>query len=173
MARPQNDEFHFPLGRWLLLALVAVVGLIGVVFFFAWLADEEDPEGNAGGEVGEQIEWSIILADQGGQTITLKGDLPDGITTETWNDDIQVSRNLTGSFEWDMSEELPVAVVAIDEAEGCGPLNTQLDQWVDQVGAAGGEAQNLQARAFAQHALDRMRADGCEIDDSALQDAIG
>jgi hypothetical protein len=98
----------------------------------------------------------------------LKGDLPAGITTETWVDGSRLIRDPAGTFEWDMDAELPVAVVAIDDAADCAGLNEELDTWVGEIGSATADPQRWQARAFAQHALDRMRADACEIDEDTL-----
>lgn len=166
MAKSSND-LDLPIGRWIIWGLVAVVGLAAIVLFFVWLgAEEAEPVP----EVGEQFEWSIVLVDQTGDTITLKGDKPLGIPTETWQDDSQVSRELQGSFEWDTDAGLPAAVVEIDGIEGCEALNVELAKWVDGIGAAEGDAFNWRARAFTQHTLDKMAADGCEVNDEELQD---
>lgn len=168
---PSNDRdtFEFPLGRFLLWGLAAVVGLFAIVMLIAWWADARDPDAVAAEDPGEQVEWTIDLVDQTGDTVTLKGDLPDGITTETWRNDVQLIRSPGGTFEWDMDQELPVAVVAIDASEGCDGLNAQLDAWVAQIGSVTtGEPQHWQARAFAQHTLDNMREQGCEIDEATL-----
>jgi hypothetical protein len=169
MPQGSGDDLEFPIGRWLLWGLVGIAAVALVVLFFIWFADEEDPEGDAGGEVGPQVEWSIELVDQNGDTVTLKGDEPSGRTTETWRNEIQLIRSPGGTFEWDMDERLPAAVVAIDESDGCDALNSELDSWVGEVGTATGEPQQWQARAFAQHTVDTMRTAGCDIDESALQ----
>jgi hypothetical protein len=109
------------------------------------------------------------LVDQTGATVTLKGDLPEGRTTETWRNEIQLIRSPGGTFEWDMDARLPAAVVAIDEADGCDALNSELDSWVGEIGSATGEPQQWQARAFVQYTVDTMRLADCDIDESALQ----
>ena len=164
----REDSFHFPLGRWLLWGLLAVVAVVGIIILINSWVDSGDADPEAGTDVGPQVEWSIELVDQTGDTVTLKGDLPDGRTTETWRNDIQLIRSPGGTFEWDMDEELPAAVVAIDASAGCDELNAELDSWVSEIGTATGEPQHWQARAFAQRALDIMRSQTCEIDESAL-----
>jgi hypothetical protein len=72
-----------------------------------------------------------------------------------------------------MDVELPVPVVAIDNAADCAALNEELDVWVAEIGAAAADPQRWQARAFTQHALDEMRTDGCEIDEAALAEIAG
>jgi len=167
MAPKSGDDLDLPIGRWLLWGLAALAALTLIILGIIWLTN--DDEGSGEPEAGDQVEWSIGLADQTGNTVILKGDLPTGRTTETWLDDIQLIRSPGGTFEWDMDAELPVPVVAIDESDGCDALNAELDNWVAEVGAATGEPQHWQARAFAQHALDTMRAAACEIDEAALQ----
>lgn len=148
--------------------LLAVVILAAIVLFFVWLgAEEEAATGTT--EAVEQVEWSIVLTDQNGDTVTLKGDLPLGIPTETWQNDFMIARSTAGSFEWDLEAGLPAAVIDIDETEDCDGLNAQLAMWVSTAGDALGEADNYQARAFAQYALVTMRSRDCEIDESALQ----
>jgi hypothetical protein len=164
----RDDTFHFPLGRWLLWGLLALVAVAGIILLINSLVSSEDPDTEADTDVGPQVEWSIVLVDQTGDTVTLKGDLPSGRTTETWRNDIQLIRSPGGTFEWDMDEELPAAVVGIDASAGCDELNAELDSWVSEIGTATGEPQQWQARAFAQHALDTMREQACEIDESAL-----
>lgn len=168
----QRDQFHFPIGRWLVLGLLAVLVFLGLVVFIAWLT-HDDSQTADGGESPEQVEWSVVLRDQTGATVTLKTDLPDGIVTETWEDEFMVARGPAGRFTWDSEALLPGPVVLIDRADGCSALNSELDIWVSEIATAVGDAVNLQARAFAQHALDRMRAEGCEIDQAMLQDVSG
>ena len=168
MPSKSGDDLDFPIGRWLLWTLAAIAGLALIVSLIISLtSDDADPAASV--EVGPQVEWAIELADQTGDTVTLKGDLPTGRTTETWRNEIQLIRSPGGTFEWDMDAELPAAVVAIDEAGGCDALNSELDSWVGEIGAATGEPQQWQARAFAQHTVDTMRLAGCDIDESALQ----
>jgi hypothetical protein len=167
MPQGSGDDFKFPIGRWLLWGLAALA--LVVLFLVWWFGDSDDPQTGDGGEVGPQVEWVIELVDQNGDTVTLKGDEPTGRTTETWRNEIQLIRSPGGTFEWDMDARLPAAVVAIDEADGCDALNSELDTWVGEVGAATGEPQQWQARAFAQHTVDTMRTAGCDIDESALQ----
>jgi hypothetical protein len=168
VASKSGDDLDFPIGRWILWTLVAIAGLALIVFLIISLtSDDEEPE--AGGETGTQVEWSIELVDQMGGTVTLKGDEPTGRTTETWRDDVQLIRSPAGTFEWDMEARLPVAVVAIEEADGCDALNAELDGWIAEIGTASGEPQQWQARAFAQSALNTMRTADCDIDEEALQ----
>jgi len=168
VANKSGDDLDFPIGRWILWTLAAIAGLALIVLLIISLtSDDEAPE--AGDEVGPQVEWSIELVDQMGGTVTLKGDEPTGRTTETWRNDVQLIRSPAGTFEWDMEARLPVAVVAIEEADGCDALNAELDGWIAEIGTATGEPQQWQARAFAQHSLDVMRAAGCDIDEAALE----
>jgi hypothetical protein len=163
-----GDDLEFPIGRWLLWTLAAIAGLALIVSLIISLSgDDADPETT--GEVGPQVEWSVELVDQTGDTVTLKGDLPEGRTTETWRNEIQLIRSPGGTFEWDMDARLPAAVVAIDEADGCDALNSELDSWVGEIGSATGEPQQWQARAFVQYTVDTMRLADCDIDESALQ----
>lgn len=168
-------ELDWPTRRWLLWGLLAVVVLAAIVLFFIWFANQETSPAEEAAEegVGPQVEWSIVLTSQTGDTVTLKGDLPNGTTTETWLGEARLIRSAGGTFEWDMDQELPVAVVEIDNAGDCAALNEELDVWVEEIGTAVGEPQHWQARAFAQHALDTMGAQSCEIDEDALAEIAG
>jgi hypothetical protein len=166
MPQGSDDDFKFPIGRWILWGLAALA-LVALLIW--WFARAEDPQTDPEAEVGPQVEWSIELADQTGDTVTLKGDEPTGRTTETWLNEIQLIRSPGGTFECDMDARLPAAVVAIEETDGCDALNTELDGWVAEIGTATGEPQQWQARAFAQHALDTMRSAQCEIDEETLE----
>jgi len=170
----QND-FDFPWRRWLLWGFLAIAALVAIVFFFIQLADDETGPAveNAEEGNGPQVTWSIVLTDQTGDTVTLKGDQPRGVATETWVDDEMIIRDPSGTFEWNMDLGLPAAVVDIDEAEGCDALNAKLDLWADEVGAATAEPQHWQARAFAQHSLDTIREQGCEFDEASLNAVLG
>lgn len=168
MASKSDRDLDLPIGRWLLWGLGALAALTLIILGIIWLTDDED-QGSGEPEAGDQVEWSIVLTDQTGDTVTLKGDLPTGRATETWRNDIQLIRSPGGTFEWDMDAELPAAVVAIEENDGCDALNAELDTWVVEIGSATGEPQQWQARAFAQHAVDTMRDAGCEIDEDMLQ----
>ncbi len=171
MASKSDNDLDFPVGRWLLWGLAALAAMALIILGIIWLTDDDEPV--PGGEAGRQVEWSIDLADQTGDTVTLKGDLPTGRTTETWRNDIQLIRSPGGTFEWDMDAELPAAVVDIDDSDGCDALNTHLTHWVAEVGTATGEPQQWEARAFAQHAVDTMRSSDCEIDEAMLQSVTG
>lgn len=170
----QPRDIDWPTRRWLLWGLGAIAVLALIVMFFIWFADDEagPAEERAEEASGEQVEWSIVLTSLTGDTVTLKGDLPDGRATETWQNDIQILRSPAGTFEWDMAQELPAAVVQIDSVQGCEALNTELDAWVADIQTETGEAQQWQARAFIQHTLDRMGAEGCEIDEDELASVI-
>ena len=171
----QPRDIDWPTRRWLLWGLVAIAVLAVIVLFFIWFGEEDTSpaEERAEEATGPQVEWSIVLTSLTGDTVTLKGDLPAGTVTETWQNDIQILRSPAGTFEWDMDQELPVAVVEIDDVEGCDGLNAQLDFWVADIQAETGEAQQWQARAFIQHTLNRMQTEGCELDESALAEVIG
>ncbi len=170
----QPRDLEWPTRRWLLWGLIAVVVLALIVLLFVWFSGEETTPAEEAAEegTGPQVEWSIDLVDQTGNTVTLKGDLPAGITTETWVDDSRLIRDPSGTFEWDMNAELPVAVVQIDNAGDCAALNAELDQWVGEIGAATADPQRWQARAFTQHALDTMRVEGCELDEATLASIV-
>lgn len=164
MTDSPQDDFEFPTRRWLIWGVVAIVILAGVILIINWLTGEDDPESGA---TAEQMEWSIVLTDLTGDTVTLKGDLPFGFPTETWQNDFQVARAVNGDFEWDLDLELPVDVVAVDEASGCEELNAVLAGIV----AARSDALEpgiWQARAFAQHAVDVMRARDCTVDEDMI-----
>ena len=166
----EQDDFGFPLRRWLLWGLVAVVALGAIIFFLTSLGDDEPTDTVP---AADQVEWSIVLTDQTGDTVTLKGDKPRGVATETWVDDEMIIRDPSGTFDWDMELGLPVAVVDIDEAEGCDGLNAQLDAWAGEVGAATSEPEHWQARAFAQYTLDTMRTQSCPLDEATLNAVLG
>ena len=161
-----RESLDLPVGRWVLWGLAAIIAL-GLILYFVFgrddATDSENPPPAAG-----QLEWSIVLTDMSGATVTLKGDLPFGFPTETWQGEVMIARDASGGFEWDLEAELPVAVVEIDQTDDCDSLNEQLAGWVSEVGAAQGEAFNLQARAFTQHTVNHMRSVNCEIDESAL-----
>lgn len=161
-------DMDWPTRRWLLWGFLALLGVTAIALFFVFLGNAENNQSeSAPPDDVEQLEWSIILVDMTGDEVTLKGDLPLGAPTETWQNDFQVSRTATGSFEWDLNSELPATVVAIDEAADCDALNAILAEIVS--GADDALEPGLwQARAFAQHAIDTMRDQGCEIDDAAL-----
>jgi hypothetical protein len=167
-------DLDWPTRRWLLWGLGAIAVLALIVLFFIWFAGEETTPAEEAAEegIGPQMEWSIVLTSQTGDTVTLKGDLPDGVTTETWQNDIRILRSPAGTFEWDMNQELPAAVVQIDNAQGCDALNAELDTWVADIQVETGEAQVWQARAFIQHTLDRMQSEGCEIDEDTLSEVV-
>lgn len=168
-------DLDWPTRRWLLWGIIAIAVLAAVVLFFVWFADDETSPAEEAAEqgVGPQVEWSIVLTSQTGDTVTLKGDLPNGNTTETWLGEAQLIRSPGGTFEWNMDQELPVAVVEIDDADGCTALNDELDAWVEEIANAVGEPQHWQARAFAQHALNTMQQQSCEIDEAALAEIAG
>jgi len=160
-------DLEWPTRRWLLWGFLAILVVTAIALFFVFLGNaENDQDGDTAAPGGvEQIEWSITLDDMTGDEVTLKGDLPLGVPTETWQNDFQVARTATGSFEWDLDQELPATVVAIDEAADCEALNTTLADIVSGADEAL-EPGVWQARAFAQHAINTMRDQGCEIDDA-------
>ncbi len=167
----QQDSFHFNWGRWLLWGLLAVVGLIVTLIFFANLnadieAGSTTPPTLLPG-AGEQVEWTVEVSEYAPSpgTVTLKGDTPLGFPTETWKDDVMLARTVGESFEWnmDVSPVVPTPVYEIDEAGSCDELQSLLEGWATDVAQAFGEARRAEAEAFAQHAVDTMRDQGCEI----------
>jgi hypothetical protein len=164
-----RESLDFPVGRWVLWGLIAIAAL-GAILYFLFGRDTASDEGNPPPAAVEQLEWSIVLTDMTGATVILKGDLPRGFPTETWEGEAMITRDVTGSFEWDLDAELPVAVVEVDQTDDCDALNETLAGWVSQVGSAEGEAVTLQARAFTQHTLNHMRTEDCKIDESVLAD---
>ena len=162
-----RDSLDFPVGRWVLWGLIAIAAL-GAILYFLFGRDTSVEEESPPPAAAEQLEWSIVLTDMTDATVILKGDLPRGFPTETWEGQSMITRDVTGSFEWDLEAELPVAVVEIDQTNDCDALNETLAGWVSQVGSAEGEAVTLQARAFTQHTLNHMRTVDCEIDESVL-----
>jgi hypothetical protein len=169
MPGTDRDSMEFPLGRWLLWGLLAVAA-VAVVLYLLFGNDDPDTNSESPPAGVEQLDWSIVLEDMNGETVTLKGDLPFGFPTETWQGTNMITRSTTGDFEWDVEQELPTAVVAIDAIEDCDALNLELAAWVSEIGAAQGEAHTWQSRAFAQHTLGRMRSLDCSIDESILAD---
>lgn len=167
MTDPPPRELDWPTRRWLLWGLVAILALAAGIFLIIWLTGGDDAPVAEDGEVGEQMEWSIELTDLTGDTVTLKGDVPLGFPTETWQNDFRVARSVDESFEWDLDLELPVPVVDVDEAGGCDQLNTLLAGFIEE-GAASAEPGLWQARAFAQYAVNAMRQQECEIDENIL-----
>ncbi|MGD2101141.1 MAG: hypothetical protein PVG83_02825 [Acidimicrobiia bacterium] len=159
-----QDDFEFPTRRWLVWGVVAIVVLAGVILTINWLTGDDDPESAT---TAEQMEWSIVLTDLTGDTVTLKGDLPFGFPTETWQNDFQVARAVNGDFEWDLDLELPIDVVAVDQASDCEQLNAVLAGIVEARSDAL-EPGIWQARAFAQYAVDVMRARDCPIDEDMI-----
>jgi hypothetical protein len=166
-------EVDWPTRRWLLWGLIGIGVVAAVVLFFIWFADdttEPPPE-----STGPQAEWSVALVDMSQQTVTLKADIPGGLETETWVDDLMLERGtISGDrWAWNMDEELPEPVIEISASADCAELNTHLDEWVVGIGAAEGEVFNWQSRAFAQHTLNTMRDQECEIDADALAAVAG
>jgi hypothetical protein len=171
MADQSPRDLEWPTRRWLMWGLLAIVALAVVIGFFVWLGDEEEAADTTV-PVGEQLSWSIELVDLTGDTVTLKGDLPLGFPTETWQNDFQVARSVNASFEWDLEQELPVAVVAIDEAADCEALNVVLADILADANDAE-EPGVWQARAFAQHAVNVGRDQGCTLDEDMLESVSG
>ena len=164
-------DLDWPTRRWLLWGVIAVAVLAAIVAWFIWFAGEGDQTPTTSLPPlsgGEQFEWSIVLTDINGSTVTLKGDEPVGFPTETWQDDFQIARSVGETFEWDAERELPVTVVAIDDAADCDELNELLATIISEGGGAA-EPGLWQAYAFAQHAIDTMRTEGCTIDESLLE----
>ena len=168
MSNGSQSGFDFPTRKWITWGLIAILALVALIAVIIILDDgnttPEIPEGT------DQMEWSIVLTDQTGVEVTLKGDEPLGFPTETWEDDVNLSREVQGTFEWDVGLKLPTAVVDINEAGDCDVLNTELIAWGQAVGQALGDARKLQARAFTQHAINTMRDQGCEFDLSQFTD---
>lgn len=164
MTDSPRDDLDFPTRRWLLLGVLAVLVLAGIILMINWLTGDDGEETAA---PTEQMEWSIELTDLTGDTVTLKGDLPFGFPTETWQNDFQVSRAVNGDFEWDLEADLPVNVVSVDQAGGCDELNSLLAGFVDERADAL-EPGLWQFRAFAQHAVNTMRDQGCSLDESMI-----
>ena len=161
-------DVDWPTRRWLLWGFLAVLVITAIALFFVFLGNaenEQTQDQDPPPEGAEQMEWTIVLADMTGDEVTLKGDLPLGFPTETWQNDFQVARTASGSFEWDLDAELPVTVVAIDEAAGCDALNAIVTEVVNGADQAL-EPGLWQARAFVQHAVNTMRDQGCELDDA-------
>lgn len=162
MSTGSQGGFDFPTGKWIAWGLVAILALAAFIAVILIIDDgNTTPETPAG---TEQWEWSIVLSDMSGVTVTLKGDAPIGFPTETWEDDFLLERQVQDTLEWDLDLHLPVAVVDIDDAADCAALNTQLISWGEAVGQEPLEARTRQAQAFTQHAVNTMRVQGCEFD---------
>ena len=61
-----------------------------------------------------------------------------------------------------VNPEVPIPVYDIDQAGSCQELNTELNNWANEIGEAAGEARRAEASAFAEYAFSTMLADGCE-----------
>lgn len=161
-----RESFEFPFGRWLLWGFIALVVVIaGVVILAGILSGDGDTDSGA---TADQVEWSIEVSEYGPSPgeVTLKGDEPLGFPTETWKDGVQLLRSVDASqFEWnmDVSPEVPVPVYEIDQAGDCDELSEHLSEWASRTATAPGDGQRAQAEAFAQHALDTMMEQGCEV----------
>lgn len=166
--QPPRD-IDWPTRRWLLWGLLAIAVLAIIVLFFIWFGNQTsaDEDGSGSGP-GPQVEWSISLDDMSGQTVTLKADEPEGVTTETWVDDLMLERGAADRWEWDMVAELPGPVVEIDGTSDCVALTDILEEWLEGVAAAEGEVYNWQSRAFVQHTVNAMRSTGCDIEEALL-----
>jgi hypothetical protein len=171
MSDQSRDSLDFPTRRWLLWGGIAIVALAAVVIFFIWFGNTPGETPPSSAPTADQMEWSIELVDITGDTVTLKGDLPLGFPTETWQNDFQIARSVGETFQWDLDLELPVTVVAIDGAGDCDNLNGLLADILSEGGAAA-EPGLWQAYAFAQHAVDTMREQGCTIDEDALEGTL-
>ena len=165
----ESSGFEWPTRQWITWGLIAVGALVAVIVVINLIGNDSSPDAGGGNPSDvEQMEWSIVLTDMTQVEVTLKGDEPFGFPTETWEDDFLLERQVQATFEWDLDQKLPVAVVDVDNAEDCESLNSQLIDWGQQAGQAAGEARLLQAQAFAQHAINTMRAQSCEVDLSGL-----
>ena len=167
----QRDDLNLPWGRWLLWGVLAIAALIAITLFFVNLGDEIEASATTPPTLlpgaGEQVEWSIVASEYTPSPgkVTLKGDTPLGFPTETWKGDFMLARSVGESFEWnmDVSPEVPTPVYEIDEAGSCDELQGLLDQWATEVAQAPGEARRAEAEAFAQHAVNTMQDQGCQI----------
>ena len=55
-------------------------------------------------------------------------------------------------------------VFDIDEDRGdCDALNDHLEVWANETASAPGEARRAEASAFAQHAVNTLNSEGCEV----------
>lgn len=166
MSEESPRGFDWPTRSWFLWGVIAVLVLVAVILFVVNLGSGPDDDDTA--STAEQVEWTIDVSDYAPTPgeVTLKGDKPLGFPTETWRDGVMLLRSVdAGQFEWkmDVSPEVPVPVHEIDQADGCEALQALLDRWVQQVGDAGGDGEQTQAAAFAQHAANTMIDQGCEI----------
>ena len=171
MADRSPRDVDWPTRRWLLWGAIALAGLIAIVLLITWWANARTgpvEEAAEEGNLAPQVEWSVALTDQSGQTVTLKADEPDGVITETWIDEEMIERGAGDQWVWNMDAGQPQPVVDIAATTDCTALNEILDEWLQGVEAALGDVFNWQARAFAQETLNQMRAQSCEIDDSIL-----
>lgn len=165
----RSSGFEWPTRKWITWGLIAILALVALIVVINVIGSDASPDVGGGNPADvEQMEWSIVLTDVTGVDVTLKGDEPFGFPTETWENDFLLERQVQATFEWDVDAELPMAVVDIDNADGCESLNGQLIEWGQQAGQAAGQARKLQAQAFAQHAVNTMRDQACELDLSSL-----
>lgn len=164
-----SQAFEFPTRKWIMWGLVAIGALVALIILINIIGSDSESDSTAGNPTdAEQMEWSIVLSDMNGVTVTLKGDEPLGFPTETWEDDFLLERQVQATFEWDTDQGLPTAVVDIDNAADCEALNAELLDWGQQVGQAAGEARKRQAQSFTQHAINEMRSQSCDVDLSSL-----
>lgn len=171
-----DRDLNWKTGRWLLWGVIAIALLAAVTLLVVNIGDEMEAGPTTPSTLlpggGEQVEWSIEVSEYGPSpgTVTLKGDTPLGFPTETWKDDFQLARTVDArAFEWnmDVAPEVPVPVYEIDQAGSCDELQQLLEEWAQRVAEAPGDARRAEAEAFAQHAVNTMTDQGCEIDTGA------
>jgi hypothetical protein len=160
-------DLDWPTRRWLLWGAIALAALAALILIIVWLGGRTSSP-TSDGPPAEQISWSIALSDMAGQLVELKADLPLATPTETWIDGALLERGLNSRWQWDVDASAPQPVVDIDDAGGCDALTTHLDEWISGIQTARGEIFNWHSRAFTQHAVNKMRSEGCEFDESAV-----
>ena len=158
-----RDSLDLNIGRWLWLGLLAVVAVIVLVVFLANILPGGDDDGDT--TSAEQVEWSIVASEYTPNPgeVELKGDEPFGVPTETWLNGLLLARTAGGSFDWNMDSSPPLPMPVFDIDEDRGDCDDHLEVWANETASAPGEARRAEASAFAQHAVNTLNSEGCEV----------
>jgi hypothetical protein len=109
----------------------------------------------------EQFEWSQEL--DNGQTITLKGDMPDGYPSETWRDGDLLFRDegSDSEIQWDVERGIPLVAAHIQDLDTCAELVVEVRRWSAVAGRNLSLAAEARVSAWATYALELADEAGC------------